>query len=44
MTGAISGAYLGAGAIPDSWQNKLENMPYIEKLAEKLYRLYLDMS
>jgi ADP-ribosylglycohydrolase len=36
MTGAISGAYLGASAIPNSWRRKLENDPYIEELAEKL--------
>jgi len=37
MTGAISGAYLGIESIPDSWKDKLENRPYIEELAEKLY-------
>ncbi len=36
MTGAISGAYLGASAIPDSWRSKLENDQYIEELAESL--------
>jgi len=36
MTGAISGAYLGISAIPDSWRSKLENGQYIEELAEKL--------
>ncbi len=44
MTGAISGAYLGTSAIPDSWQSKLENGRYIKELAEKLYRLFLSMS
>lgn len=37
MTGAISGAYLGLEAIPAGWKNKLENRPYIEELAEKLW-------
>jgi poly(ADP-ribose) glycohydrolase ARH3 len=36
MTGAISGAYLGAGAIPARWRAKLENRGYIEELAEQL--------
>jgi len=39
MTGAISGAYLGVEAIPGSWRAKLENRPYIEALAEKLWQL-----
>ena len=39
MTGAISGAHLGIEAIPSSWRNKLENRPYIEELAEKLWRV-----
>ena len=39
MTGAISGAYLGIESIPDSWKEKLENMPYIEELAEELWSL-----
>ncbi len=39
MTGAISGAYLGVEAIPDRWKGKLENRPYIEALAEKLWQL-----
>jgi len=33
MACAISGAYLGIGAIPQSWQQKLENRAYIEDLA-----------
>ena len=37
MTGAISGAYLGVGSIPEKWRAKLENRLYIEELAEKLY-------
>jgi len=39
MAGAISGAYLGVEAIPDRWKGKLENRPYIETLAEKLWQL-----
>jgi len=39
MTGAISGAYLGVGAIPTRWEERLENWSYIEKLAEKLWSL-----
>jgi poly(ADP-ribose) glycohydrolase ARH3 len=39
MTGAISGAYLGIESIPDSWKEKLENRPYIEQLARKLWSL-----
>ena len=41
MTGAISGAYLGADAIPKKWQDKLENRQYIEELAEQLYSLWI---
>lgn len=37
MTGAISGAYLGIEAIPESWRARLENRSYIEDLAEKLW-------
>jgi poly(ADP-ribose) glycohydrolase ARH3 len=33
MACAISGAYLGAGAIPQTWQRKLENCQQIERLA-----------
>ena len=39
MTGAISGAYLSIEAIPDRWTCTLENRPYIEALAEKLWQL-----
>lgn len=39
MTGAISGAYLGIGAIPQVWKEKLENRAYIEELAERLWLL-----
>jgi poly(ADP-ribose) glycohydrolase ARH3 len=41
MTGAISGAYYGAGSIPKEWEENLEEgekgRTYIKKLAEKLY-------
>ena len=37
MTGAILGAYLGVGSIPDMWRAKLENRMYIEELAEKMH-------
>jgi len=36
MAGAISGAYLGIDAIPESWRGKLENRTYIEDLASVL--------
>jgi len=36
MAGAISGAYLGIEAIPQSWRQKLENLTYIEQLASSL--------
>jgi len=36
MAGAVSGAYLGVGAIPLAWRQKLENGPYIEGLARGL--------
>jgi poly(ADP-ribose) glycohydrolase ARH3 len=36
MAGAASGAFLGARAIPASWQDKLENRDYIAELAESL--------
>jgi poly(ADP-ribose) glycohydrolase ARH3 len=39
MTGAISGAYLGIGAVPRMWKEKLENRAYMEELAEKLWLL-----
>jgi poly(ADP-ribose) glycohydrolase ARH3 len=36
MAGAVSGAYLGVGAIPAAWRDKLENREYIAGLAESL--------
>jgi ADP-ribosylglycohydrolase len=36
MAGAISGAYMGIEAIPQSWQQKLENLSYVEELSSKL--------
>jgi poly(ADP-ribose) glycohydrolase ARH3 len=36
MACAISGAYLGVGAIPEGWREKLENGEYITSLALKL--------
>ncbi len=39
MTGAISGAYLGAEAIPSRWQERLENRRYIAQLAASLCNL-----
>ena len=43
MTGAISGAYYGEGAIPNDWVEKLEKgekgRSYIKRLAEELYHL-----
>lgn len=39
MAGAISGAYLGASALPQNWIEKLENRAYIEKLTLKLLKL-----
>ncbi len=40
MAGAISGAYLGAAAIPTAWQSKLENGRRIEALARRLFELH----
>ena len=40
MACAISGAYLGAGAIPFEWKAKLENRSYIEELAQALAELH----
>lgn len=37
MAGSISGAYLGAGAIPSEWRRKLENRKELESLAGKLH-------
>jgi poly(ADP-ribose) glycohydrolase ARH3 len=39
MTGAISGAYLGVGAIPVKWRGKLENAQYLEELGEELWNI-----
>ena len=39
MAGAISGAYLGVGALPIEWQGRLENRDYISQLADRLWRL-----
>jgi poly(ADP-ribose) glycohydrolase ARH3 len=36
MAGAISGAYLGIDPVPEYWQQKLENIKYIKKLASVL--------
>jgi len=36
MACAISGAYVGIKAIPESWIEKLENRSYIEDLAVRL--------
>jgi poly(ADP-ribose) glycohydrolase ARH3 len=36
MACAISGAYLGIESIPQFWRDKLENRPYIERLAARL--------
>jgi poly(ADP-ribose) glycohydrolase ARH3 len=36
MACAISGAYLGVEAIPQSWLERLENRAYVEQLASKL--------
>lgn len=41
MTGAISGAYLGVGSIPNRWRVKLENRLHIEELASKLYEVWV---
>jgi poly(ADP-ribose) glycohydrolase ARH3 len=39
MTGAISGAYHGVESIPELWRKKLERKDYIERLAEKLWKI-----
>ena len=44
MTGAISGACLGVDSIPAGWRGKLENVAYIEDLADKLYTIYRDIA
>jgi poly(ADP-ribose) glycohydrolase ARH3 len=37
MACAVSGAYLGVGAIPQNWRARLENRDRIERLAERLF-------
>jgi poly(ADP-ribose) glycohydrolase ARH3 len=39
MACAISGAYLGLEAIPRAWVARLENRPYIENLAKRLFEM-----
>jgi poly(ADP-ribose) glycohydrolase ARH3 len=39
MAGAISGAYLGVEALPQTWLKKLENRTVIQELALKLMKL-----
>jgi poly(ADP-ribose) glycohydrolase ARH3 len=39
MAGAISGAYLGIEALPQTWLQKLENKTFIQELALKLMEL-----
>jgi poly(ADP-ribose) glycohydrolase ARH3 len=39
MAGAISGAYLGIEAIPQEWQEYLENRNYIQNLADRLWQV-----
>ncbi len=41
MTGALSGALLGVGAIPSSWLKKVEGREEIERLAPGLLLLFL---
>jgi poly(ADP-ribose) glycohydrolase ARH3 len=41
MAGAISGAYLGLGCLPQSWYLKLENRVRIAELGAKLHELSL---
>ena len=36
MAGAISGAYLGLGAIPSVWRERLEDVAQLEALADSL--------
>jgi poly(ADP-ribose) glycohydrolase ARH3 len=38
MAGAISGAYLGADALPPEWLRQLENGDYISSLADRLWQ------
>jgi poly(ADP-ribose) glycohydrolase ARH3 len=42
MAGAISGAYLGIEAIPQEWQEYLENREYILNLADRLWQVASD--
>lgn len=42
MAGALSGAYLGVRAIPESWQKKLENYKLLENLAMLLLEMDVD--
>lgn len=39
MAGAISGAYLGIEAIPQEWQERLENRDYVLNLADRLWHI-----
>ncbi|MEM1514607.1 MAG: ADP-ribosylglycohydrolase family protein [Candidatus Bathyarchaeia archaeon] len=39
MTGAISGAYHGAEAIPSKWLRELERREYIENLAKQIWKM-----
>lgn len=45
MTGAIAGAYHGAGAIPERWRRALEEgargASYVEGLADRLFEMHL---
>jgi poly(ADP-ribose) glycohydrolase ARH3 len=43
MACALSGTYLGVDAIPPSWLEKLENRPYIQRLARDLAKLTTQM-
>ncbi len=40
MTGAISGAYLGASSIPADWIDKLEQRATLEVLSDKLFMMF----
>jgi poly(ADP-ribose) glycohydrolase ARH3 len=44
MAGAISGAYLGVEALPQSWLAKLENRAIIQELALRLLKLRTENS
>ena len=41
--GSISGVYLGAEAIPDSWINRIESTQYLGDLAARLARKKEDL-